>query len=76
MAPLFVGIKNLNWFRFAIVVGACFLFWQGLATIVPPKIHSTVLSIIGALQAAVTFVIRASKYVETRQEIPRPGEQP
>ena len=76
MASVFIGFKHLNWFRLWVIIGAVYLFWLGLATVLPPKIHAAVLAVIGAAQSALVFVIRATKYVETRQEVPPPGQQP
>ena len=76
MPNVFIQAKHLNWFRLWIIVGAAYLFWLGLATILPPKIHAPVLAVIGALQSALVFLIRASKYVETRQDVPPAGQQP
>lgn len=76
MAPLLISFKHLNWMRFWIIVGTTYVLWLGLATVIPPKIHTPVLAILGAIQSALVFLIRSNKYVETRQEVPRSGEQP
>lgn len=74
--PWITPIAHINWNRFAIVVGVAFVFWAGLSEIVPIEYHKPIMVTIGSVQAALTFALRATKYVEREGVPPPPGVQP
>ena len=75
MKLYFVSIESLNWPRLWLVVGTVAIVWGGIATLVPPRYHGPVMTVLSAVQAGITFAMRAGKYVQDRQEIPPPDEE-
>jgi hypothetical protein len=59
MSPLFHNVREVNWKRAGIVVGAVTIFWLGLAAIVPSAYHSKGMIVLAAVQSAVTFLMRS-----------------
>ena len=76
MASIFIGFKHLNWMKLWVVVAGTAVFWAGMAPLIPAKWHTPVLVILSSMQSGFTFIMRASKYVESRNEVPPPGVQP
>ena len=65
----FTSLAHVNWARFTVVVAATVVFWSGMAAVIPTKVHTYVLVILSAVQSALTFLLRANRYV-TREGVP------
>jgi hypothetical protein len=64
----FHKLDEINWRGLAIVLGAAFILWAGLGSLgIPEPWHTRILTLIGAIQSAVTYIMRGSK-----EEIPEP----
>lgn len=59
-----------------IVVATTAVIWAGLAAVVPSKYHTPIMVVLSAIQSGFTFAMRATKYVETRNEVPPSGVNP
>lgn len=74
MKKWFIGIDYIDWGRMALVVGTVAILWGGISALVPAKYHAPIMAVLTAVQSAITFAMRGSKYVAPRQEIPPPDE--
>lgn len=63
-------ISNPDWTRVLTVLAAAGVFWAGIASLVPAKYSTVVNTILGALTATATFLMRSGKYVENRDDKP------
>ena len=75
MAPNFWNsLDNINWKRLWLCVFAAAGTWAALALVIPAHLHVLVTSILGAASVGLGILIRGSKYIKDRNEIPQvPG---
>ena len=66
----FTSFKNVDWSKGGIVIGALMVFWLGISSIVPPRYHTAVMTILTALQSALLFIMRGGRYVASRTDSP------
>ena len=71
---LFVSFEHIDWTRMAWIVGIVIALWIGLDTVLPANVYHTVSKILAAIQAALLFAARGSKYVVNRTEPPADGK--
>ena len=76
MIPLLNPLKHVNWPRVWLCAFAVGAGWGVLAAIMPPRLHIYVSSILGAFTIALGILIRGTKYIKDRQDIPPSGETP
>ena len=66
--------ENLNWNRLWWVIGIITTLWLGMATIIPIEYFKPVSVVLSAVQSALLFATRGTKYVVNRQEPPPDGK--
>jgi hypothetical protein len=72
--PWFNKLENLNWIRLWWVIGIISAFWLGLVTIVPMVWFKPISVVLSAIQTALLFAARGTKYVTNRTEPPADGK--
>jgi hypothetical protein len=70
----FNSLENMNWTRLWWVVGILAAFWLGLVTIVPPAWFRPISVVLSAVQSALLFASRGTKYVTNRTDPPSDGK--
>jgi hypothetical protein len=73
-ANWFHNLENLNWTKLWWIVGILSILWVGLAEIVPANYYRPVSVILMAVQSALLFASRGTKYVVNRTEPPADGK--
>lgn len=68
--------RYVNWPRVWLCAFAVGAGWGVLAAIMPPRLHVYVSSILGAFTIALGILIRGTKYIKDRQDIPPSGVTP
>jgi hypothetical protein len=58
---VFHDLSTTNWTRVSVVVASATAFWLGLSTLVPEKYHHVGIVVLGAVQSAVTLLMRAGQ---------------
>ena len=58
---LFHAWDTMDWFRISGIVAFATAFWIGLITIIPEKYHKIGTVILGAMQSAITLMMRSGK---------------
>jgi hypothetical protein len=66
----FHSLETLNWTRLWWIVGIITTFWLGLIMIIPMNWFKVVSIVLSALQTALLFAARGTKYVVNRTEPP------
>jgi hypothetical protein len=72
----FNELKHVNWPRVWLVAFAVGAGWGAMAAIIPPRLHIYVTSILGGFTVALGILIRGTKYIKDRQDIPPSGVTP
>ena len=70
----FNSLENINWTRLWWILGIVTALWLGLVTIMPPNVFKPVSIVLSALQSALLFAARGTKYVQTRTDPPEDGK--
>jgi hypothetical protein len=70
----FNSLENMNWTRMWWIIGMLSTFWIGLATQLPETWYKPVSVILTALQSALLFASRGTKYVAQRTDPPADGK--
>lgn len=58
---LFHSLGTTSWTRVSIIVAAALAFWLGLISIIPEKYHHVGVVILGAIQTAVTLMMKSGQ---------------
>jgi hypothetical protein len=69
----FNSLENMNWTRLWWIIGIITALWLGLVTIIPPEWFKPVSVVLSAVQSALLFASRGTKYVANRIEPPADG---
>lgn len=56
----FVDISKVNWWKFSTVIAAVTLFWVGMQGVIPEPWHDKTMIVLAAVQAAFTFLMKAT----------------
>jgi hypothetical protein len=72
----FNSIENMNWVRLWWLIGILSTFWIGLATQLPEAWYKPVSVILTAIQSALLFASRGTKYVTDRSQAPPADGKP
>jgi hypothetical protein len=72
--PWFNSLESINWTKMWWVVGIITTFWLGLVTVVPVQWFKVISIVLSALQSALLFASRSTKYVTNRTEPPADGQ--
>lgn len=68
------SLDNVNWKRLWLCVFAAGASWAVLSLIIPAHLHTVITAILGAISVGLGILIRGSKYIKDRNEIPQiPG---
>ncbi len=74
--------QDIDWTRFAIVIGAVMVFWGGMAEILPERWHHAIEVMLAAINGAIIFFMRSGKLRDpgsrtrmTDSEIERPNKK-
>jgi hypothetical protein len=70
----FNKLETINWTRLWWIVGIVACFWTGIITLVPADVFKYVAIPLNALQVALAFAARGTKYVVNRIEPPVDGK--
>jgi hypothetical protein len=70
----FNSLESMNWIRLWWIVGIVTTLWLGMATIIPMAYFKPVSVVLSALQSALLFATRGTKYVQNRTEPPADGK--
>lgn len=70
----FNNLESTNWVRLWWIIGILTALWLGLVTIIPAEWFRPVSVVLSAVQSALLFAIRGTKYVTTRTEPPPDGK--
>lgn len=66
--------ETINWIRLWWIIGIVTTLWLGLATIIPMEYFKPVSVVMSAVQSAMLFAARGTKYVVNREEPPADGK--
>ena len=72
-ANWFNSPETINWTRLWWFIGIITTMWLGLATIIPQDYFKPISIVLSALQSAILFAARGTKYVTNRTEPPADG---
>jgi hypothetical protein len=70
----FNGIENINWTKMWWVVGVLTAFWVGMIEVVPLAYYKPISVALSAIQSALLFASRGTKYVANRTDPPADGK--
>lgn len=70
----FNSLESINFTRLWWIVGILTTLWLGLATIIPMNWFKPISVALSALQSAMLFAARGTKYVANRVEPPTDGK--
>ncbi len=74
MPNIFTSLEHINWTRYWFIIGTIVILWIGLAEIVPLSVYKPVSVILQAIQGALLFAARSSKYAEGSTPPPQDGK--
>jgi len=67
-------LLTIKWVQLWWVVGIVGSLWLGLATVVPEQWFKPIAVVLSAVQSAILFAARGTKYVESNTEPPQDGK--
>jgi hypothetical protein len=70
----FNSLESMNWTRLWWIIGVITTLWLGLAAVIPGEWYKTCSVVLSAIQSALLFATRGTKYVTNRTEPPADGK--
>lgn len=70
----FNSLENMNWTRLWWLLGIITTLWLGLAAVIPGESYKVISVVLSAIQSALLFATRGTKYVVNRTEPPADGK--
>ena len=70
---ILLKFSHVDWKRVWVVSTAAGTAWAMLGVVLPAKFHVIVNAVLGSITIFIGIIIRGSKYVQDRNELPPPG---